>query len=179
MSTWLALFRGINVGGKNKIPMALLRAALEEIECRNVRTYIQSGNVVFDSDLQSKPNLTERILDAVESQFGFRPQVLLLTTAEFQDALAGNPFPHACSNPKSLHFFFLATEPESPDLERMDSIALPSESHRLIGTVFYLHAPDGFARSKLAARAEQTLGVAATARNYNTVLKISGLMTDK
>ncbi|TWU44544.1 hypothetical protein Poly51_61110 [Rubripirellula tenax] len=169
MNTWIALFRGINVGGRNKMPMAPLRLALESIGCRSVQTYIQSGNVLFDSAAKSKAKLTRLVGDATESEFGFRPTVLLLTAAEFHSAIANNPFPDAVVDPKTLHFFFLDSVPTSPDNDGLASLATSTERYQLVDSVFYLHAPDGFGRSKLASAVERKLGVATTARNYKTI----------
>ena len=104
MESWVALFRGINVGGKNIMPMATLKHLFESKACKNVRTYIQSGNVVFSSPLKSRAALSKRLLDAVELEFDFRPRLLLLTASDLIDADQNNPFPHATSQPNTLHF---------------------------------------------------------------------------
>jgi uncharacterized protein (DUF1697 family) len=176
MQTWIALFRGINVGGRNKIPMAELTSTLEAIGCRSVQTYIQSGNVVFDCSSKSKRNLSVHLGDAIVSQFGFRPDIILLTDDEFRIAIKNNPFQDAESEPKTLHFFFLDSVPDSPDMEAIAKLATATERYRLIDTVFYLYAPEGFGRSKLAAGAERKLGVPVTARNYNTIRSLSSIL---
>ncbi|MFM8397436.1 MAG: DUF1697 domain-containing protein [Pirellula sp.] len=176
MQTWIALFRGIKVGGRNKMPMAALATTLESAGCHSVRTYIQSGNVVFMSSSKSKPNLTKKLGDATEDQFGFRPNILLLTETDFRSAVANNPFTDAIPQPNTLHFFFLDSKPESPDIDGIAELAIASERFQLIDTVFYLHAPDGFGRSKLAAGAERKLGVATTARNYTTIHNLSDIL---
>jgi uncharacterized protein (DUF1697 family) len=176
MQTWIALLRGINVGGRNKMPMASLVTTLESAGCQSVRTYIQSGNIVFTSSSRSKPKLTKKLGDTTEVQFGFRPHVLLLTDADFRSAFANNPFTDAIPKPSTLHFFFLDSKPESPDIDGIADLAIPSERFQLIDTVFYLHAPDGFGRSKLAARAERKLGVPTTTRNYSTIRNLSDMI---
>lgn len=158
--------------------MAGLRDLLESVDCADVRTYIQSGNAVFASTSRSKTSVAIRVLDAVENEFGFRPKLLLLTAAELTAALSSNPFPKAVAAPKTLHYFFLAAKPPAPALGAIDVLAIQTESHRLIGRVFYLHAPDGFGRSKLAAGAERALGVDATARNHATVAKLLDMLAD-
>lgn len=178
MSTWIGLFRGINVGGKNILPMAKLKELLESHKCKDVRTYIQSGNVVFDSGMKNKANLTKRLLDAVESEFEFRPKLLLLTAAEFLNAQKKNPFPKATAEPKTLHFFFLDSKPKSPDMDSIADLAAKTESYELVDRVFYFHAPKGFGTSKLAKSAERKLGVNATARNYATVAKIAAMLAE-
>ena len=173
MPRWIALFRGINVGGNNVLPMKELVSHLEALKLKNVRTYIQSGNVVFDTEEKNLGSLTTKIAKRIERQHGFRPQVLLIGREELQNAIQANPFPQAVSDPKSLHFFFLEKPAPKANIQALDLAKTPTESYVLKGSVFFLHAPDGIGRSKLAASAERHLGVAATARNYRTVEKIA------
>jgi uncharacterized protein (DUF1697 family) len=172
MTTLIALLRGINVGGNNKLPMKDLSKLLTDMGLHDVQTYIQSGNVVFRSDLKNKAALAASITAAIEAQHGFAPQILLLDATELKKAMAGNPYPEAESEPKSLHLFFLDETPLQPDLKAIDAIKADNEHYKLTGKVFYLHAPDGVGNSKLAARAEKFLGVTASARNWNTVCKL-------
>ena len=176
MTRWIALFRGINVGGNNMLPMKALRALLEEIGCEEVKTYIQSGNVIFSHSLDSSASLSTLIAKAVLDSHDFEPKVLLLTVAEMSEIANLNPFPQAEDNPTSLSVFFLAQEPISAAIDEMRKIKSKSESFSLIGSAFFLHAPDGSGRSKLAAKAEKLLGVCATARNWRTVTKILELV---
>lgn len=172
MSTWIALLRGINVGGNNVLPMKDLAAVLEELGCTDVATHIQSGNVVFEKSRSDATTLSKCIADTVLKNHGFKPRTLVLTVDEIEKAVASNPFTDAEVNPKSLQIFFLSKIPTSPEFEMLDSIKSRSESFALIGKAFYFHAPDGIGRSKLAARAEKLLGVDATARNWRTVSKL-------
>lgn len=176
MQTWIALFRGINVGGNNVLRMAALRTLLESLGLMQVRSYIQSGNVVFESEAGSAATLSESITGLVEAQHGFRPKLLLITESDLLEAMASNPFPDAVSEPKTLHFFFLAEPSSKPNTEALDQAKAPSESYRITDRVFYLHAPDGIGRSKLAASAEKHLGVVTTARNYRTVDKLRSML---
>lgn len=177
MPTWIALFRGINVGGHNLLPMKALASELETLKLKQVRTYIQSGNVVFESPAKTAAPLAKKISALVEKRHGFSPQVLLLSTEELQTAINDNPFPKAVDDPKTLHFFFLSKPPSNPNLTAIEEIQSPTESYVLQGRVFYLHAPDGIGRSKLVRQVEKLLGVAATARNYRTVEKLLGITT--
>jgi uncharacterized protein (DUF1697 family) len=172
MKTYIALFRGINVGGKTKLPMKDLVAALENVGCQDVATYIQSGNAAFRSGEQDASLLARRIGAAIKERNGFEPRVLLLASEEMEMAIRSNPFPAAESEPKTLHLYFLAAPPENPDLDALEGIKGDRERFVLGDGVFYLHAPDGIGRSKLAANAERLLGVPATARNWRTVSKI-------
>src|SRR5262245_5088414 len=112
MNTCIALLRGINVGGYHKLPMKDLKALIEKIGCTDVRTYIQSGNVVFRSSASDVAPLCQRLTAAISKSHGFEPRVLVLTRAELERAAAGNPFPQAHEHPQSLHLFFLEEAPK-------------------------------------------------------------------
>jgi uncharacterized protein (DUF1697 family) len=176
--TLIALFRGINVVGKKLLPMRELKTLLEKNGCTAVRTYIQSGNVVFCSRASDTRRLAKRIRAAVGKRFGFEPHVLLLTTADLKRAAAGNPFPEANGNPTTVHLFFLDEPPKRADLKSCEALKT-SERFALKGRVFYLHTPDGFGQSKLASRAERFLGVNATARNWNTVSTVLEMVQER
>jgi uncharacterized protein (DUF1697 family) len=167
--TYIALLRGINVGGSHRLPMHGLKLLLEKNACLDVQTYIQSGNVVFRCAMSDAAGLARQLRDAVSSSHGFEPQVIVLTLGELEDAIAGNPFGDAEDNPKSLHLFFLTAVPKKPDLKTLQALQTKTERFALKGKILYLHTPDGFGTSKLAARAERLLGVDATARNWRTV----------
>lgn len=169
MDTCIALFRGINVGGNNMVPMKELRSIIEREGCGDVRTYIQSGNAVFGTAVKDRAALESCLTAAIAKRYGFEPRVLILTVKELERAAAANPFPAASNDPGRLHLFFLAERPNHPDLKRIAALATGSERFALKGQVFYLHTPDGFGTSKLATRVEQLLGVKATARNWRTV----------
>jgi len=172
MPVCIALFRGINVGGRNSLPMKALRELLGSLGCVNVGTYIQSGNVVFQHAATDDCKLSRDIGAAVEKEFGFRPKVLIMTEAELQQAIDDNPFPDATSEPKSLHVWFFDGKVNNIDQDSIESLKSESESFFLTDRAFYLHAPDGIGRSRLAAKVERLLGVAMTARNWRTVSKI-------
>ena len=171
MKTYIALFRGINVGGKNTLKMKDLISLMEALGAYNVQTYIQSGNAVFQS-LKERTQLSEQISLSIQKQFGFAPLILVLDQAEFEKAISENPFPEGESNPSSLHLGFLARPPVHPNLAELDRLKSESEQYHLADRVFYLYAPDGIGRSKLAAKSEKLLGVPMTDRNWNTVMKI-------
>jgi uncharacterized protein (DUF1697 family) len=178
MNTMIMLLRGINVGGKNILRMAELRAVLQEIGLEQVKTYIQSGNVVFQSAKNDRDGLVEEISMAIEKSHGLNPQILLLTVGEWQEAMAANPFPEGESEPKNLHLFFLASIPDNPDFGKLEALEAESEQFQLIDHVFYLYAPEGIGRSKLATSVEKALGVPVTARNWRTVEKIMDMAGD-
>jgi uncharacterized protein (DUF1697 family) len=169
MQTYICLLRGINVGGNNKLPMKELVTVLEGLGLTNVKTYIQSGNVVFQSARTDTKALSAEISAAIGQSHGFAPAILLLTGAELQAAMQANPFPEAEDDHKSLHFFFLEPAPENPDLDALAAFQKENERFALINKVFYLHAPDGIGRSKLAERFGRGWQVDITARNWRTV----------
>lgn len=175
MKTCVALLRGINVGGKNLLPMKELVAMLEGLGATGVRTYLQSGNAVFDTAAKDLPGLAGELAAEIRKRRGFEPCILVLGLDAIEDAIRKNPFPEAEADPKSLHVGFLAHAPKNPDMARLESLRKTGERFRLIGSVFYLHAPEGVGRSRLAASAEKLLGVPMTDRNWQTVCKVQEL----
>ena len=147
---------------------------LDGLGCKNIQTYIQSGNSVFQSKHKQSSKLTHAICEKILESYGFEPKVLLLEESEIQAAVDNNPY--ATKDGKALHFFFLDSQPKNPDLERLTAARSKSEKFELGNKLFYLYAPDGIGRSKLAAMVEKSLGVPATARNWNTVRKLLGLI---
>jgi uncharacterized protein (DUF1697 family) len=178
MNQYIVLLRGINVGGRNSLPMKELTALLEEFGCQDIRTYIQSGNVVLKCSETIAARLADSLSLEVEKRRGFKPNVLLVPAEAFERAILANPFPEAESAPRSLHIGFLDGAPRNPDLEKLEEIKRESERFQLIDKAFYLHAPDGIGRSKLASNAERALGVPMTLRNWRTVTKIWELASD-
>lgn len=171
---FVALLRGINVGGRHKLPMKDLKSILEELGFTDVHTYIQSGNVVLSAGNDVPEDPAGAISDAIEARFGFRPSVWLVPADEFRAMAARCPF--KTDEGKTLHFSFLEAAPSSPDLAKLEELKSATEAFALIDDTFYLHAPDGIGRSKLAAAVERSLGVDATVRNWNTVRKLLELI---
>ena len=157
------------------MPMKELVALLEDIGSQKVRTYIQSGNAVFQHGEKNPSKLSQKIASGVKERRGFEPCVLVLELDAITRSLANNPFPEAETEPSSLHLGFLAATPKNPDLKKLDALRQESERFRLIDDVFYLHAPEGVGRSRLAASVEKLLGVQMTDRNWRTVCKVREL----
>ena len=178
MKTYIALFRGINVGGKNALPMKELVAILEDLGAQSVKTYIQSGNAAFVIPEKNASKLSHKISVEIKRRRGFEPHVLLLELQDLERAIRKNPFPEAATDPRALHAGFLASAPENPNLKKLAVLKSDSEQFRLIDRVFYLYAPDGVGRSKLAAGAEKLLGVPMTDRNWRTVCKIQEIANE-
>lgn len=172
MQTYIALFRGINVGGRNSIKMADLRSLLENIGLTDVQSYIQSGNVVFQTEETDARTLSEKIRNAIGENYEFTPDVMIIRDEDFDKVLAENPFPEAESDPGKLHIGFLESRPTNPNLNGLKEVKKESERYELKSKAFYFYAPDGVGRSKLFAKAEKLIGVSMTSRNWRTVKKI-------
>lgn len=172
MKTYIALLRAINVGGNNLLPMKELVVVLERLGLQNIKTYIQSGNVIFRGKDTNTMQLASKIGAAIQKSHGFAPQVLLLDSAMLDKVVRENPYPEAEVAPSTVHVNFLVTIPTKPDLKALEKIRAKSERFHLAGDVLYLHAPDGIGRSKLVASMERLLGVPLTSRNWNTVRKL-------
>jgi len=166
--TYIVLLRGINVGGNNLIPMKELVVALSESKYQNINTYIQSGNIVLQS--QNRP---DDIASIIQERFGFEPEVYVLDKTELETAVANNPF--SSPNGKEIHFYFCKDKPKI-DNEKVERYKSESEEFHIEGRVLYFYAPDGVGRSKLAANMESCLGVPATGRNLNTIHKLQHMV---
>jgi len=142
-----------------------------------VKTYHQSGNAVFRHRGKDAKRLAARIGTAIKKQYGFEPRVLLLEVAEFARIMADNPFPEGVSEPE-LCVVFLSDVPEHPNLDALEAVRKESERFALRGKVFYMHAPEGTYRSKLAGRIERSLGVPGTGRAWNTIEKVMEMVKE-
>ncbi len=169
MSTFITLLRGVNVGGKNILPMKELKEALEESGFGDVKTYIQSGNIVLSSD----ENPEEKVSALIQGQFSVAPDLLVLSEKEFRTAVENNPFKKM--DGKTVHFFFCKTKP-TLNSSKLEELKHESEEYEGIGKVFYLHAPDGIGRSKLVSNLEKCLSAVATGRNLNTINKVTEMV---
>ncbi|WP_158971018.1 DUF1697 domain-containing protein [Paraglaciecola sp. L3A3] len=170
MNTWLVLFRAINVGGNNIIPMQALKESLIKIGCSQIQSYIQSGNLLVQHAENNLQVLSQQMVEQVKQDFNCSPKILLLDQQTFKQAVQNNPFPEA--ELKTIHWFFLSEPTKNADLSILQAVKKDSESYLLTDNVFYLHAPEGIGRSKLVTKVEKSLGVTCTARNGNTVHKL-------
>lgn len=170
--TFVALLRGINVGGRNIVPMAALRTCISDTGLANVRTYIQSGNVVFESKTNDKKALAESVRDAMGRTFDLEPAVLVLAAPELSDVVAACPYLSEPVEDNFVHLALLDGDPAANAVEAATELATTTEQFALLGRVFYLLAPHGIGRSKLAARIEKVVGAGATSRNLRSCRKI-------
>lgn len=168
-TAWIVLFRG--VGGKTQLPTAPLRAKLAEAGFEKVATYINSGNAVLASPLPRAR--THSVIAALcAREFGFDKDIHLVALDEWEALIAANPFPDALSVPRLLHAAVLAREPDPQAVAKLLGVCANGDRIAVRGKVAYLHTPGGFGTSKLAERFDRDIGVANTARNWNTVLKL-------
>lgn len=174
--TYVALLRGINVGGKNILPMKDLAKMFADAGCTNVRTYIQSGNVVFEGPAQAA-GLGENVAGKIEKRFGFKSPVVLRTLQELSRTVQGNPFLSAGIDHKWLHVYFLANAPHAKAIAGLDPKRSTPDVFHVRGQEIYLHLPNGMARTKLTnAYFDSKLSTICTARNWATVLKLAEMM---
>ncbi len=170
---YIALLRAINVGGTKKLLMADLRAMFEAAGCTDVRTYIQSGNVVF----RAEPALAGRIPELIEAEIattkGFQVPVVTRSAAELEAVVTGNPFLAAGADPAQLHVGFLAEAPTADRIAELDPDRSPGDGFEVRGREVFLHFPNGTARSKLTVDYfDRALGTTITIRNWRTVGKL-------
>jgi uncharacterized protein (DUF1697 family) len=172
MPTFIALLRSVNAGGLNTLTSKDFVAILETLELANIKTYIQTGNAVFQTTAKNAKGLPVKIQAALKEHHGFTAEVVVLSLAELETAIANNPYPKADDNPKSLHLTFLTSKPEHPNSEALENVKAKSEAFNLIEKVFYFYAPEGVGRSKAFGKIEKCLGVSGTARNWRTTNKL-------
>ncbi len=174
VKTHVLLLRGINVGGKHRLPMKELVAILEAEGCSDVRTYIQSGNAVVQASPATVRDLASRAADAIEDQFGFSVPVVTRTATEIRRIAGNNPFLGDGADPKTLSVGFLADRPSKPRVASLDPDRSPPDRFHAHGRELYLHCPNGMARTKLTnAYLDRYLGTVSTMRNWNTVCTLA------
>lgn len=165
-----ALLRGINVGGRAKVPMAALRAVCEDLGCTDVRTYLQSGNVVLGSTKRPAA-LRDALEQAVDAEIGVPAKIVVRIHAQLQAVVDGQPY--TADDPRHLAVGFLGAKPSADGLTAVADIDLPPDEFTVDGEHVYFSYPNGQGRSKLAAYPfEKRLGVPMTVRNWRTVTNL-------
>jgi uncharacterized protein (DUF1697 family) len=174
MTVFIALLRGVNLASHNRMKMDRLRAVCESLALRDVQTYVQSGNIVFRSKESDPRKMAAKLEKAIEAEFGFRPPVILRTTAEWKQAIARNPFAKRTGlNPASLLVHFLAQDPGHEAREKARGVPAEEEELHVFDNELYIYFPNGMARPKLKfAAVERALNVTGSGRNWNSVLKL-------
>ena len=169
-TTYVALLRGVNVGGNNRLLMAELRAHFESLGYLDVRTFIQSGNVIFRSaNVVRSDHLEAEIMN----RFDIATPVVLRTATQFSTAVRRNPFPDV--DRSRLHLGFLRQAPTADAVARLELEQFAPDEARIVHADVYLHLPSGMARSTLPTHVDRNLKASMTVRNWNTVTKLHAL----
>jgi uncharacterized protein (DUF1697 family) len=180
---YVALLRGINVGGKNRLPMADLAAMFTEAGCGRVKTYIQSGNVVFEATEATLPKVAKHVEAEVQKRFGFRCVFVTRSREEIEAVLKKNPYlgerAGEVIEEKWLHVYFLAEAPGKAAVAGLDPERSPGDRFQVAGRDVYLHVPKGMGQTKLTnAFFDGKLKTMSTARNWATVKKLAEMMAE-
>ncbi|WP_353068580.1 DUF1697 domain-containing protein [Tunturibacter empetritectus] len=174
---YVALLRGINVGGKNMLPMKELAGLFVTSGCEEVVTYIQSGNVVFCAGDKVAGGVQDAITNQVELQFGLKVPVVLRTASEMQAAIRTNPFLKVGTAEEMLHVCFLADRPGQDLVAGLDAMRSAPDEFAVIGREIYMKLVTGAAKTKLTnAYFDSKLKTVSTMRNWRTVLKLAEMM---
>ena len=180
MPTYVAMLRGINVGPGKIVKMERLRASFEALGFDGVRTYVQSGNVIFESEQKSPTELSNKIEEKIQHTFGFRVPVLVKTSKEMAQIVSDNPLVKEKGIDHSkLHVTFLSDAPPKTAARVLEDLATTRERFRILNREIYLYCPDGYGISKLTNNTiEKKFSLVATTRNWRTVnalLEMAGL----
>jgi uncharacterized protein (DUF1697 family) len=174
---FVALLRGINVGGKNILPMNDLAAIFEKAGCTDVTTYIQSGNVVFRAPEKILKTIAAAVSSGVEKRFKFKIPVVIRTLDEMSEIVRKNAYPKCDPDAERLHVFFLADVPDAAGVAILNPNRSPGDSFQVVGREIYALFPNGAGNSKLTnAYFDSKLKTVSTARNWRTVLKLLEMM---
>jgi uncharacterized protein (DUF1697 family) len=173
MPIYISLLRGINLGTHKQIRMPALKGLYESLGLSFVKTYIQSGNVVFESDA-SAGELAPKIEKSIEAEYGFLAETLVFSLDEWKGFIEANPFPDA--DTKALYLTLLAAVPKAELIEAIGDIKAGDDQYRIIGRAIYLYCPNGYGRTKLHNNLwEHKLRLVATTRNWNSMMNLLAL----
>ena len=174
---YLALLRGINVGGKNKLPMQNVRAMFVAAGCENVQTCIQSGNIVFNARAETAALVSGLVSAQIQRDFGYNIPVVLRTAEQLREVTLHNPYLQAGADADTLHVVFLANAPDPQSVALLDVHRSPPDTFHARGQEIYLHLPQGAARTKFTnAYFDAKLKTVSTQRNWRTVTTLLTLM---
>jgi len=177
--THVALLRGINVGGRNRLPMSDLVRMFSDTGCHRVRTYIQSGNVVFEAAPDLAARIPELIATSIHDRFGFLVPVIVRTAEQLCQVVESNPFLAPSADKRALHVAFLADRPDPAKVATLDPDRSPPDELAIQGREIYLRLPNGVARTKLTnAYLDSRLGTTSTMRNWRTTCRLLELATN-
>jgi uncharacterized protein (DUF1697 family) len=176
-TTFIALLRGVNVGGANRLTMAALQAAFADAGGRKVETLLQSGNVVFDAPANAGAAVAERARASLTRVLEIDAPIVLRDGDSWLRLFAGNPFVAAAADSDMLHAACLSAAPSAERVARLEPDRSPPDAFFVVGADVYLNLPNGVARSKLTnAWFDARLGVVSTMRNWRTVTKLAAMV---
>lgn len=174
----IALLRGINVGGKNKLPMKDLSRVFASLGCEDVRTYIQSGNVVFEASAAVVKSLAAKVSKRIADEFSLSVPVVIRSAREWKKTASAHPFIHEDVPDKLLHVIFLADKPKPADVRQLEPDRSPGDKFKVVGREIYACYGRGVAGSKLTnAYFDRVLKTVSTARNWRTVQTLAEMMS--
>jgi uncharacterized protein (DUF1697 family) len=169
--------RGVNVGGKNRLPMKELVEIVESVGCTEVRNYIQSGNVIFRSTASLAKKVPDLVAAEILRRFGFQTSLVVRTAEQLREVANTNPFLAKGAPPELLSVMFLATKPEPGDIAKLDPNRSAPDEFEVRGDTIFLHTPTGLADTKLTnAYFDSRLRTVGTSRNWRTTLKLLEMM---
>jgi uncharacterized protein (DUF1697 family) len=174
------MLRGINVSGQKTLKMESIRASFEELGLSRVRTYTQSGNVIFEASEGRSNSLSVKIREKILGDYGFSVPLILRTSGEMENIVGDNPFLKERGMDRSrLHISFLSALPAEAGLGKLDALDALPDRFSVKGREVYLHCPNGYGRTKLSNNAlEKLLSVGATTRNWKTVITLVGMSSE-
>lgn len=173
MKTYIALLRGINVGGQKKIKMADLKSLFNELNFKNTVTYIQSGNIVFNSDIAKKQIISKLISDKIKDNYKFEVEVLVKIPSELKYIIENNPFIKQKKDPKKNYITFLYSQPLKENIAKLKEIKFPPEEFKIESEIIFFFSPKGYGTAKMNNNFfEKKLKVSATTRNWKTTNKL-------
>jgi uncharacterized protein (DUF1697 family) len=180
MPIYIALLRGINVGGNKRVKMDQLRKSFEALGFDRVSTYIQSGNIVFKANKGSPSSLSRKIEDKILGDFGHSVSVILRTADEMKQTIANNPFlKDRGVDPTKIHVVFLSDVPASSALEKLETMTMKPDRSCCLGKEIYLYLPNGVSESTLMKTPlDRVLSVVTTTRNWKTANQLLQMCMD-
>ena len=174
MITYISLLRGINVGGNKKIKMDSLRDGFSSLGYTNIKTYIQSGNILFCSKEEDKTKLEREISSMIMDKYGFDVPVLVLNSDDLNEVITNNPFANSINHKKEfIHITFISNEVKEINYKEIESKKESEDEYKIINKAIYLYLPKGYGNTKIHNNFfEKLLKTQATTRNWKTCLEL-------
>lgn len=175
---YLALLRGVNVSGKNPLKMNEFKLFLEGKKFENVKTYIQSGNIIFDYPKENSGKIAKHLKELIADKYSYDIPVIVIKMNQLKDIITNNPYPEYANNePTKVLVSFFSNQPLEESVQRFNSKVYATEKYELNDTFLYLYCLNGYGKAKINNNfIEAKLKVDATTRNWKTILKLYELM---